>query len=195
MKHLLKTAGVALVALTAAATAHAATLATVAPVPGGPENSYSVSVGYVASSDLLDAAGTDFDVFIGGRISAAGVAFDPAPADLLLLDPLDFSPLLTGSLSDVRIADDLIELLYDVTADNPAGGSYGDFVRATLVFAPGAFTAGNALSTLDGALSGLEAAATLTRVAEIAPVPLPATLPLLLGAIGLAAAVRRRPHP
>lgn len=191
MKQFLRTVGIALVALTAAA-AHAATLATVAPVPGGTENSYSVNAGYVASSDLLDASGTDLDVFIGGRISAAGAAFDPAPADLVLLDPLDFSDLLTGSLSDVRISDDLIELLYDVTEDNSVGGIYGAFVRATLAFAPGTFTAGSALMVLNDAPFGLEARATLTAVAEVAPIPLPATLPLLLGAIGIVAAIGHR---
>jgi hypothetical protein len=192
MNVLLKTVGAALFALTAAAAAQAATLDTVTPAAGGAQRIFDVNVGYVGSSNLLDAVGVDSDVFIGGRISAAGAAFDSAASDLLLLDPVDFSDVLTGSLSDVRISDDLIELLYDVTSDNSAGGLYGALVRATIAFAPGAFTADNALTSLNDALFGLGASVTLTAVAESAPVPVPAALPLLIGALGFVAAVGRR---
>lgn len=195
MNHFLRTLGVALVMLTAAATAQAATLSTVTPVTGGPERSFDVTTAYLADSDLFEANTADFDVLIGGRISETGAAFDPADADLAVLDPLDFSPVLTGSLTEARISNDLIELLYGVTTDTSAGGIYGAFVRATLAFAPGTFTAANALMVLNDTPAGLEATATLTAVAEVAPIPLPATLPLLISALGLVAAVgRRRSH-
>jgi hypothetical protein len=145
----------------------------------------SVDVTYDVSLDLLDASNPPgFTIFAGGTLGNAGTS---TVDDLVITEPaLPFAIELAGSLLDVRISDDLIELLYGLTTDTLG---FGDLALATLDFDPNSFTAQNALDPT-GALATTGAFADLT--VEAAAVPLPSALALLLpGLIGLAVARRR----
>ncbi len=128
-------------------------------------NDTAAPLGGVGIPDVIDDA---FDLFVVG--DSLGVA---APAASLFVDGADGS--LTGDLLDFAIMSDALELLFSVTQDD-----FGVFGARVLVVVRGDFA------------NGLEALDASVAINPVAAIPLPASLPLLAGALMLAAAVRRR---
>lgn len=98
----------------------------------------------------------------------------------------DDGQFLVGDLSSISFGTDLIELSFNNLIGN-AAGSFGSTVIATISFddMPGAdpFSA-----FVDGKIYG----ASVDISSAVAPVPLPAGLPLLIAGIGGLAVVRRK---
>mgnify|MGYP006272084585 FL=1 len=168
-----------LVVTLAAQGASALTIATAIPKPGGASAMLAGEVLYDPTFEQLDV-GDQSNPFNFPFVSAL-VAPDGTPND-------DFDGLvyasgagdLVGDLIDTVLGGDSVDLLFDV-ADNTTGEHWGDFVLVTLgaEFDP---DAGGLEQFPDfNAVSGASADVTLQAVQ---PIPLPAALPMLLGAFG-----------
>lgn len=115
-----------------------------------------------------------FSLIVDDAGAAGDVIFDD-------LDPATPNSL-TGDLSHARVLDGMAELLFEVTAND---AFWGPLVRATIN--EPSLSASNGFFQLDG----FEVSVALESV-EV--VPLPATLPLLVGGFALAGAFMRRRH-
>lgn len=109
-----------------------------------------------------------FDLFVTGDSLATA-----SPMLSFFIDGTDGS--LAGDLADFALSANLVELLFDVTQDD-----FGQFGAQVLMVVSGDFSAGLNLS---------DASVTINPVA---PIPLPATLPLLAAALVVAGVIRRR---
>lgn len=110
--------------------------------------------------------------------------FDPAAqaGDELSYFPAD---ALSGDIWDVRYGMSSIEMLFEVTTDGFAGQPWGEAVIATINF-------GGLIDWSGGvALDDLAVTSATVTLNGATPIPLPGTLPLLMGAIALGAAARR----
>jgi len=100
---------------------------------------------------------------------------------------------LTGSLADLAVTsdpagDDSITMLFD-SLGGTAAGEFGDFVVAELT---GEFGAMPFALTAPMATFGVSGSATFTGAEAMAPIPLPAGLPLLIAALAGTAVIGRR---
>lgn len=194
MKKLLSTFALGLVALGAADRAQAAPLNVITA------DSAVIDVPF-ATMDYLETEGTgDLSIF-----GAEGLASGTLQAGDLFLDILldfdiadrddvngaffssdDNGAFLDGTLVRTGFDGDILELLFsDLTGT--AAGDFGDFARIDIVFID-PFPGNDPLSNLvDGAAYDVTA-----TVSSVAPIPLPAALPLLLAGLGGLVLLRRR---
>lgn len=183
MRTVLSAAGLLLaVSAPAAQALQVEDVAAAAPVAPGP-----FSVAYSAADDRLIAFNGDFSASIDALIDGDGAIVAATPLDLLVSDPASFADAAFGTLADVRLSDGLIELLFEVSDEDPADGAdWGPYALAS--FAVAGFDAALGLDQLDdGGFLAAEGS-----VASAAAVPLPATLPLLAAAAALLVGASRR---
>lgn len=194
MKTLLSALAIGLAAFTAADQADASPLNVITDAPF-----IDMPLG---TADFLETGGIG-DLSILG---AEGVSFDLSPTGTLLFDIFvdfdttdpyatangsffsmdDDGAFLDGTLLQAGFADDILQLLFgDLTGS--AAGEFGPFVLIELEFFD-PFPGIDPLRNLaDG--TAYDVAAVLSSVA---PIPVPAALPLLAGALGGLVLLRRR---
>lgn len=129
-------------------------------------NAFGAALGASGVAGLTDNA---FDLLVVGD-SLGGVA----PTASLFIDGADGS--VTGDLAGYFATSDFIELLFNVTSDD-----FGLFGGRLLMVVTGDFSA---------AVFATDASVVINPA--VAPIPLPASLPLLAGALAAVAAMRRR---
>lgn len=130
----------------------------------------STSTGLAGAGDglFVSVFGTDLDVF---------GFFGPSELTGTLSD--------TGFVSSPYTGADTLELLFDITGGTLAS-SFGDFALMTIVGEFGSDPFGAGFAPTFGSL-------TLNPVTSaVAPVPLPAALPMLVAGLGGLVAIRRR---
>lgn len=126
-------------------------------------------------------------------VLAADGTFDPANATSTNLSLFDFvtGESLAGELVNVAYESNTILALFETTTDDFAGAPWGDLVRATVDIPSVSWGSGVSLTDLADFSASAGTPATVT-IDAVAPIPLPATLPLLAGGIALVAVARRR---
>ena len=194
MKNLLSALALGLVALVATDRVQAASLNVVTGLP-------VVDIPF-ATADYLETLGTgDLSIIAAeGLVTGtpqAGDLFVDIFVDFDLLDPAgtaggalfsvdDDGAFLDGSLVRTGFDADVLQLLYGDLSGN-AAGDFGRFALVELVFID-PFPGDDPLSNLEDG-TAYDVAAT---VSSVAPIPLPAALPLLLAGLGGLVLLRRR---
>lgn len=158
-----------------------------------------------ASFDMIKPNGSSRTVdviadFLPGELFVDDVAFSELSIFVALEEDGSFDPAaqigeellfflpageIVGDIWDVRYGPDSIDLLFKVTSDTLPGMPGGDAVLASIDFGGLVDWSGGVMLS---DLLGTSGVATLTGNTVV---PLPATLPMLLGAIAAGAAIRR----
>ena len=124
---------------------------------------------------------TNGDVTLG-----FGVGFDLIDPTMALSGGFDLSDddglLLSGNLTATGFGDDVIELQFD-SLSGSATGAFSDMVLLEIVFDPADGLSDAPFGNLED-LTTYMATVTLSNVGDLAPIPLPAGLPLLVVALG-----------
>ena len=194
MKNLLSALALGLVALVATDRAQAAPLNLITP------DSPVIDVPFATANYLeIDGIG-DLSIFsaegLATGTSAAGSLFldifldfdvsDPDDIDGALFSADDNGAFLDGTLVRTGFDGDILELLFS-DLSGTAASDFGDLAQIDIVFVfpnPGADPLSN---LVDGTAYDVSA-----TVSSVAPIPLPAALPLLLAGLGGLVLLRRR---
>lgn len=152
--------------------------------PDGDLSTFDAEVDFTDGVSLTGSAFIDFG--IGYSQADPG---DVPGGGFSVFDDDGFNEALAGDIVDIGFTEDVIELLFDVVAGSEQS-LFGSQVLMLINFDDPLDVLG--ANPFDGFLDGEIYAASLSVSRVVAPIPLPAGLPLMIGALAAFGLLRRR---